>query len=107
MDEELIYPELPEGYVWKKKGECKGEDETQETATEDVDVWAEDADWLDKGLVAWVSASKAPDLFVRNRSTESGKHGTPITVSSYQEGINLIHAQLCLGLIGKGKCLQE
>ncbi len=97
----LIFPELPEGYVWR----------TYSISTSrfsgDVDLWLADADEAYRGLVAWVSCRGFPVLAVKNRNTETNQHGNPVAVSSYQEGINLIHAQLMLGLIGKGKCLQE
>jgi hypothetical protein len=109
MEEELIYPELPEGYVWKKRGEVKRTSFSPDV--EDVEIHVENALNLSAALVAWVStdSTKNGDVIrARNRETiPRGDHGKVTEVSSYQEGINLIHAQLCLGLIGKGKCLQE
>lgn len=102
--EELIYPELPDGYVWKKRGEGKGDDMAD--AENDIDICVENATTYGDELVAWVT-EEAGSIVARNRSTTTGKHGKVTPVSSYQEGINLIHAQLMLGLIGVGKRLEE
>lgn len=47
--EELNYPELPEGYVWKKRGEAVDDDGAN---IPDIDIWQEGADSIDTGLVA-------------------------------------------------------
>lgn len=99
--EELSYPELPEGYVWKKYETSEGK------FVGDVDIWITDAEEANRGLVAWVGKRGSQQLFAKNRNTATNEHGKPTPVSSYQEGINLIHAQLMLGLIGVGKCLEE
>lgn len=102
--EELNYPELPAGYKWKKKGEDKGND--IHDAENDIDICAENATTYGDELVAWVT-DETGVVQARNRSTTTGKHGKATPVSSFQEGINLIHAQLMLGLIGVGKRLEE
>lgn len=107
--EELNYPELPEGYVWKKRGELGIDSPPNDISDAEIRVVGEDS--MSRSLVAWVSADKTRTgdvIRARNRETvPRGLHGAITNVASYQEGINLIHAQLMLGLIGKGKCLQE
>lgn len=110
MDEELSYPELPEGYVWKKRGEKHPMD----PFGEDADIWYAATGEEKETVVAWVrqdpaedTESGVPEIWARNRNSDRMDHGKPTPVSSYQEGINLIHAQLMLGLIGVGKCLEE
>ena len=76
VDEELIYPELPEGYEWCKQGDIEGATSTLESQRK----WWH---W-------WYCASEGQVMC----HEYGGQQKQIISVASKQEGLNLV-AALC------------
>jgi hypothetical protein len=97
MDTEIVYPELPPGYVWRERGaQVEGV-----VGAEDADVLREEkGDYLER-LVAYVASvpDKNDDAVVYARMTHSNLYFKMRFVPTFQDGVYLLAALIWMGEI--------